>query len=164
MTSEQKIMQALDALSGSTASAHAKFSDGTRYCLMQLYKFDAKMEVTHTDVAILGRNNKGSKPTGWKGTFTGTAYYNQSVLRKMLLSYKNSGIMPTIDIQVSNEDPTSTAGKQTVILKGCLFKGGVLVKFDASSDAPLEEDIEGTFDDWEMPEEFNLLAGMKEGE
>lgn len=164
MKTEQKIMDALDALSGSTASVHAKFADGTRYCLMQLYKFEAKMEVTHTDVAILGRSNKGSKPTGWKGTFTGTAYYNQSVLRKMLLAYKNSGVMPTIDIQVSNEDPTSTAGKQTVILKGCLFKGGVLAKFDASSDNPLEEDIEGTFDDWEMPEEFTLLAGMKEGE
>lgn len=161
MSKDQKMMSAMDAISGSTASAYAKFSNGKRYCLMQLYKFEAKMEVTSVDVAILGRTNKGSKPTGWKGTFSGTAYYNQSVLREMLLEYKNTGVMPTVDIQVENEDPTSTAGRQTVILKDCLFKGGVLAKYDASSDSPLEEDVEGTFDDWDMPEKFSLLAGME---
>ena len=61
---------------------------------------------------------------------------------------------------MTNEDPTSSVGRQTVILKNCLTKGGILTKFDADAET-LEEDIEGTFDDWEMPEKFSLVAGMQ---
>ncbi len=157
-----KLMNALDALSGSTASCTVKLSDGGRYNLMQLYKFEAKMEATATDVAILGRNNKGSKPVGWKGTWSGTAYYNTSIFRKMMLEYKRKGIMPTMDITVANEDPTSAAGRQEVVLKGALLNSMVLAKYDASTDTPIEEDVSGTFDDWEMPKEFTLLPGMRD--
>ena len=64
------------------------------------------------------------------------------------------------DIQVTNEDPTSAVGRQTIILKNCLFEGGILAKFDADSEY-LDEDLSGTFDDWEMPEKFSLLEGMQ---
>ncbi len=154
-------MNALDAISGSTASCTIQLADGNRYSLMQLYKFEAKMEANSTDVAILGRNNKGSKPTGWKGTWSGTAYYNTSIFRKMMQEYKRTGIMPSMDITVTNEDPTSSAGRQTVVLKGALLNSVILAKYDASSDSPLEEDVSGTFDDWEMPKEFSLLRGMQ---
>ena len=69
--------------------------------------------------------------------------------------------MEPFDIQISNEDLTSSVGRQTVILKGCLLKGGILAKFDANADN-LDEDIEGTFDDWELPETFSMLNGMQQ--
>ena len=68
--------------------------------------------------------------------------------------------MPTFDIQVSNEDPTASVGRQTIILKNCLTKGGILAKFDADAET-LDEELEGTFGDWEMPETFSLLNGMQ---
>ena len=160
MKDNAKLMNALDALSGSEASCTVKLSDGRRYNLMQLYKFEGKMDVTSTNIAILGRNNQGSKPIGWKGTWSGTAYYNTSVFRKVMLEYKKTGRMPTMDITVSNEDPTSAAGRQTVVLKGCLLNSIILAKYDAGTDTPIEEDVAGTFDDWDMPEEFKLLPGM----
>lgn len=85
---------------------------------------------------------------------------SQSIIRKMLLEYKKTGFMQTFDIQVSNEDPTASVGRQTIILKNCLTKGGILAKFDADSEM-LDEELEGTFDDWEMPESFTLLSGMQ---
>ena len=118
------------------------------------------MEITVSDVPILGKTGKGHKPSGWNGTWKGTAHYNQSILREVWLTYKNPGALPEMDIQVTNEDPTSSVGRQTVILKNCLTKGGILTKFDADAET-LEEDIEGTFDDWEMPEKFSLVAGMQ---
>ena len=51
------------------------------------------------------------------------------------------------------------AGRQTAIFSQCLIKGGILAKFDASEDT-LEEDIEGTFEDFDLPEVFALLPGM----
>ena len=119
-----------------------------------------KMDISVAEVPILGKSGKGNKPTGWSGTWSGTAHYNQSVFRKMLLEYKRTGFMPTFDIQVANEDPTASVGRQTIILKNCLTKGGILAKFDADAET-LDEELEGTFDDWEMPETFSLLNGMQ---
>lgn len=154
------VMNALDAVAGSLASAYITLSDGNRYNFMQLYSFESNMEITTKEVPILGKPGKGNKPTGWKGTWKGTAHYNQSVMRKVWLDYKNTGVMNPFDIQIANEDPTSAVGRQTIVLKGCLSKGGILAKFDADAET-LDEELEGTFDDWEMPEEFSLLAGMQ---
>lgn len=152
------IMNALDAVAGSQASAYITLN-GTRYNFMQLTSFESSMEVEVTEVPILGKTGKGNKPAGWTGTWSGTAHYNQSIIRQMLLEYKRTGYMPSFDIQVSNEDATSSAGRQTIILKNCLTKGGILAKFEADAEI-LDEDIEGTFDDWEMPEQFTVLNGM----
>lgn len=154
------VMNALDAVAGSQASAYFTFADGNRYNFMQLTSFESSMEINVTEVPILGLTGKGHKPAGWTGSWKGTAHYNQSILREFLLEYKNSGRMFAFDIQITNQDLTTAVGSQTIILKNCLTKGGVLAKFDADSEI-LDEDIEGTFDDWEMPETFSLLAGMK---
>ena len=68
--------------------------------------------------------------------------------------------MTPFEIQVSNEDRSSGAGRQTTILSGCLIDSLVLAKFNAD-DELLTEDISGTFSDFEMPEEFNMLDGME---
>lgn len=154
------LMNAMDAVAGSKATAYITMEDGNRYNFMQLTSFESNMEVKLAEISILGKTGKGNKPIGWTGTWKGTAHYNQSIMREILFEYKNSGKMLSFDIQITNEDPTSSVGRQTIILKNCLSKGGILAKFDANSEA-LEEDIEGTFDDWEMPETFTILNGMK---
>ncbi|QIB68639.1 phage tail tube protein [Aminipila butyrica] len=154
-----QIMNAEDAVSGSLAECYITI-DGNRYNFMQLYKFESKVEKTISEVPILGRTGKGHKATGWKGTWTGTAHYNQSIMRELLLTYKEKGLDVPFDIQVTNEDETSSIGRQTIIHKNCLTSGGILAKYDADAEY-LDEDIEGTFDDFEMPEKFNLLNGMR---
>ena len=152
-------MHAPDAVSGALASAYVTLADGKRYNFMQLKKFESKVEIKSTEVPILGQTGKGNKPSGWVGTWSASAHYNQSIMRKMWLEYKNTGKLPTFDIQVTNEDPGASIGRQTIILNDCLSKGGVLAKFDTESEI-LDEELEGTFDDWEMPEQFSLLDGM----
>ena len=75
----QPIMNALDAIAGSQASAYITLADGNRYCFMQLYSFESKMDISVAEVPILGKSGNGNKPTGWSGTWSGTAHYNQSV-------------------------------------------------------------------------------------
>lgn len=157
--SKAQIMHAKDAISGSLAECFVTI-EGNRYNFMQLISFEAEIEKTKTEVPILGKTGKGNKATGWTGTFSGTAHYNQSIMRKLLLRYKNTGEDIYFDIQVTNEDPTSTVGRQTVILKDCNLDGGILAKFDADADY-LDEDIEGTFEDFEIPETFAMLSGMQ---
>jgi hypothetical protein len=152
-------MNGRDALSGALAECYVTI-DGRRYRFMQLIDFHSSIKKELSEVPILGRTGKGHKSATWKGTFKGKAHYNQSVIRQLLLEYKNKGEDMYFDIQVTNEDPGSSVGRQTIVHKSCTVNGGTIARFDANSEF-LDEVIEGTFDDWEMPEKFSLLEGMQ---
>jgi hypothetical protein len=152
------IMNAGDAVSASLAECFVNIR-GNRYNFMQAINLEAKFEKTKTDVPILGKTGKGNKSTGWKGTGSATFHYNTSIFRELLYEYKNTGEDIYFDIQVTNEDPTSAVGRQTIILKDCNMNGGILSKFDADGEY-LDENMDFTFEDFEMPEKFKKLLGM----
>lgn len=151
-------MNAKDAVFGSLAECFVTI-DGRRYNFMNLTEFESKWEVTITDVPILGKVGLGHKATGGKGTWSGTAHYNTSVFRKMANTYQKTGVIPYFDIQVSNEDPTSAVGRQTIIHRGCLCDKFTLAKFQAGEEL-LDEELSGTFESWDMPETFKDLDGF----
>lgn len=151
-------MNARDAVSASLAECFVTI-EGVRYNFMQCINLEANFEKTKTEVPILGKTGKGNKSTGWTGSGSATFHYNTSIFREIMLRYKNTGEDLYFDIQVTNEDPTSAVGRQTVILKDCNIDGGILTKFDADADY-LDEDMDFTFEDFEIPETFSLLAGM----
>ncbi len=156
--SKTALMRAQDAISAKLAECFVTI-EGKRYNFMQMIDFEAKVEKNKNEIPILGQTGAGNKGAGWSGMFSGTAHYNQSILRGLLLRYKKTGEDVYFDIQVSNYDPTSAAGKQTIILTGCNLDGGILTKFDADGEY-LDEEIEGTFEDWSMPMKFKNLPGM----
>lgn len=151
-------MKAKDTLSAKLAECFVTI-DGKRYNFMQAINFEAKFERIKTEVPILGKTGKGNKSTGWKGTGSATFHYNTSIFREMMLRYKDTGEDVYFEIQVTNEDPTSAAGRQTVVFVDCNVDGGILAKFDADGEY-LDEDMDFTFEDFTMPEKFNLLDGM----
>lgn len=126
------VMEANDAVSGSMAECYVTI-DGNRYNMMQLYSFESSAKVNSQDVKILGRTGIGKKPTGWSGSWKGTAHFNQSVFRRWFLTYCKTGRMTPFEIQVSNEDPSSSAGRQTITHTGCLIDSSILAKFDAAT-------------------------------
>ncbi len=152
-------MHAKDAVSASLAECFVTI-EGNRYNFMQAINLEANFNKIKSKVPILGKPGKGNKTTGWDGTGRATFHYNTSIFRELLYRYKNTGEEVYFDIQVTNEDPTSSVGRQTIILKDCNVDGGILAKFDANSEDHLDEEIEFTFEDFEMPEKFNVLPGM----
>ena len=152
------IMNAKDAISASLAECFVTIGDN-RYNFMQAIELEAKIEKTKTTVPILGKTGMGNKAAGWKGTGKATFHYNTSIFRELMLKFKETGEDVYFDIQITNEDPTSSVGRQTVILKGCNLNGGVLAKFDAGAEY-LSENMEFTFEDFEIPERFDAITGM----
>ncbi len=152
-------MNAKDAVSAALAECYVTI-DGSRYNFMQAINLEAKIEKTKSEIPILGRTGKGNKTTGWKGSGSATFHYNTSIFRQLLYKYKETGEDVYFDIQITNEDPTSAVGRQTVILKDCNVDGGLLAKFDADAEY-LDEDLDFTFEDWQMPETFKVLQGMQ---
>lgn len=153
------IMNAKDAVYGSLAECFATIK-GNRYNFMSLTEFESKWEVNITDVPILGKVGMGHKPAGGKGTWSGTAHYNQSIFREIADEYQKTGVMPYFEIQVTNEDPTSAVGRQTIIHHDCLCDTFILAKFQAGEEL-LDEELSGTFESWDMPEAFANLNGME---
>ena len=154
----KSIMNAKDTVSAKLAECYVTV-DGNRYNFMQAIKLEAKVEKTKTEVPILGKTVKGNKSTGWKGSGSATFHYNTSIFRELLERYKRTGEDVYFDIEVTNEDPTSSVGLQTVNLINCNIDGGILAKFDADGEY-LDEDMDFTFEDFEIPNKFNKLAGM----
>lgn len=152
------LMRGQDAISAKLAQCFVTI-EGKRYNFMQMISFEAEMKKNKKEVPILGKPGSGNKSSGWNGTFKGKAHYNQSIMRMLLQRYKKTGEDVYFEIQVTNDDPISAAGKQTVILTGCNLDGGILTKFDADGEY-LDEDISGTFEDWSMPTKFKNLPGM----
>lgn len=152
------VMAAKDTISASLAECFVTI-EGNRYNFMQAISLEANFEKNKTEVPILGKTGKGNKATGWKGTGSAKFHYASSLFRELMERYKNTGEDVYFDIQVTNEDETSAVGRQTVILKDCNVNGGILTKFDADADY-LDEELDFTFEDFDMPETFNLLDGM----
>lgn len=152
-------MNAADAVFGGLGECYITIS-GNRYNMMQLTKFESSVEVKLADVKVLGNVMSGKKPAGTTGKWSATAHFNQSVIRKWLLDYKKTGKLAPMTIQVINNDPSSAAGTQKIVLYGCYPDKSILAKLEAG-DNILEEDISGTFNDWDMPTQFKTLKGMK---
>jgi hypothetical protein len=153
------VMNAKDTVSASLAECFVTI-EGQRYLFMQAINLEAKMEKNKSEVPILGKTGKGNKSTGWKGTGSATFHYNTSIFRELLYKYKETGEDIYFDIQITNEDPTASVGRQTVVLKDCNVDGGIIAKFDADAEY-LDEEMDFTYEDFEIPEKFTMLNGMK---
>lgn len=151
-------MRAKDAVSASLAQCYITI-DGNRYAFMQAVSLEAKFQKTKKEIPILGRTGLGNKAVGWKGTGTAKFYYNTSLFRDLMKRFKDTGEDIYFDIQVTNEDPTSKVGRQTMILRDCNLNSGILVKFEAGEDT-LTEEMDFTFEDFAMVESFEILEGM----
>lgn len=155
-----RTMAAKDVISAKLANATLTTSDGNRYLLFQAKNLEAKFTKDKKEVAILGRVQKGHKANGGNGTGKLTIYENTSLFTEMIKRYKDDGTDLYFDLQVTNNDPTSEAGVKTIILHGCNLDELVIASFDADGDW-LEQEINFTFEDWEMPQKFVQLDGMQ---
>jgi hypothetical protein len=145
-------MKLEDTLSGQEGRAYTTI-DGNNEDMFYCKKIEAKVEKEKTEGKTLGRRGTQHKAKGWKGTGSMTIYYVTNKFRKMMLDYMTTGKDTYFDITIINEDPTSSVGKQTVVLKGVNLNTIILGKLDLESDA-LDEDIEFTFEGVEMPDIF----------
>ena len=158
MAESTAIMNGKDAISGSLGKCFVTIGNN-RYNFMQAISLEASMEKTKTEVPILGKTGKGNKATGWKGTGSAKFHFNTSIFRELLQNYAKTGEDMYFDIQIVNEDPTSSVGKQTIMLIGCNMDSGLIAKFDADADY-LEDEFDFTFEDWKLMDKFTPLNGM----
>ena len=151
-------LKAGDTVSGQEAVAKmsVKNADGTTSIEDMFFakKLEGTCEVNKTAVKTLGKRGEQHKPNGWTGSGSMTIYYVTSLFRKMMIQYIKTGIPVYFDILVTNNDPASSVGAQTTILKNCSIDSVIIAKLDVDSDV-LDEDVDFTFDDADILDQFS---------
>lgn len=150
-------LKAGDTISGQEAVATMLVhnADGTTTVEQMFWakNLEATASIEKTQVRTLGKRGAQNKPNGWSGSGSMTIYYITSLFRRMALQYIKTGKPVYFDITVTNEDPGSTVGSQTTVLKSCTLDEVILAKFDVESDV-LDESVSFTFDDVDLLDEF----------
>jgi hypothetical protein len=152
-------MHARDAINGGQGECYVTI-EGQRYNFAQAINVQADMAKVKTQVPILGKVSKGNKASGAEYTASATFHFNTSIFRQLLYRYKETGEDIYFDMQVTNEDKSSSVGRQTTILIDCNLDGGIIALLDADAEY-LEDTIEFTYEDWNFPEQFSILDVMR---
>lgn len=152
-------MPANDAPSAKLATAFVTIGDN-RYTMLMAKNFEANMSIETSEVPTLGRTIKGVKPVGATIKFSMTIYKCTEIFDQVVEEFKNTGIMPTFDIQVTSEDPATSTGRSTKIYNDCIIDGDVLLSmFDADGEF-VEQTIEGYAQDFTRPEKYSNPSYM----
>lgn len=151
-----KTLNSGDTISGREGRAYVKIN-GNNEELFMAKTIEATVEKAKSEIKAIGRRMTGHKTTGMNGTGSMTLYYLTPLFRSYLKQYKDSGVDLYFDMVIENEDPTSAAGKQTVLLLNCNLDSTILAKLDGDSDDPMEEDADFTFDDFDILTPFNKI-------
>lgn len=152
-------MHAKEPVDGRYGSAYA-IIDGRRYLLFQLVSFTADDDIDNLEIPRLGTNSKGHREGTVSGKWSATLYYNTDIFRELALKYRKTGEMTYFDLQITNADPNTGAGRHTTIYKDCLLDKIPWAKLDINNKV-LDEEISGTYEDVDMPERFKVLEGME---
>lgn len=153
-------MKASDAISGKEGSVFATFEeDGKKVVkeVAEVKNINAKITKNKTEFKALGYRGTQHKATGWTGTGTMVIHYASSHWAKMMIDYAKSGKDTYFNLVLTNEDPTSSLGKQRVTLIDCNMDESEIAKLDTEAEF-LDESASFTFSGVELNESFKALS------
>lgn len=146
-------MPANDAPAAKLATAYVTIGTN-RYAMLMAKNFEANASVETMEVPALGRIVKGVKPKGMTIKFSMVVYHCTEIFDEVIEQYKNTGLMPTFDIQVTSDDPATSIGRSTKVYTDCIIDGDLLLSmFDADGDF-IEQTVEGYAQDFTRPEKY----------
>ncbi len=93
------------------------------------------------DMRVIGTRRIQDKPNGSKQTGSGNIYYGTDLFTNMVLQYINTGVMPEFDIQITNQDPTTSVGSQVMAYYGCHLTGEIPISILDSEESMLNYDF-----------------------
>lgn len=152
-------MNTRDAVSANWAECFVTL-DGIRYSMLMAKQFEGKASVNTKEVYKLGNPVIGHKAQTVALAFSMTVYKCTEIFDDVVERFIKTGVMPTFDIQTSNDDPATTIGRSTKIYNGCVLDGDVLLSMFNSEGDFVEQSIEGFCDSFSRPEKYTNPAYM----
>jgi len=153
----QRTLKAIDTVRGSLGKAYITIN-GNREELLYAKNIDIVMDKNKIEVPVLGSVVTKHRAGGWTGTGSMTIYYATSLFRQLMHQYSVTGEDTYFDMVLENSDAGSTLGRQVILLKNCNIDNISVFKVDVEAEY-LDEDLDFTYEGWEILESFNPVVG-----
>jgi len=144
-----------DTISAREGKAYITINGQNRE-LFEISALTAQLDLTVQERRMLGHRMTQHKVVGATGTGSMTIYFMNSEMLNQAIQYLRTGNYRGLKLQVKNEDPQSTVGRQEVVLLNVILATIPVATLDDQSDDPITFDTDFTFDDIEVLESFNL--------
>jgi len=144
-----------DTISSHEGKAYITINGENRE-LFEISNLTAQIEYVVQEKRMLGHRMTQHKVVGANGTGSMTMYFMNSDAFNQAMQYIKTGNYKGIKLQIKNEDPQSTIGKQEVVLTNVILASVPVAILDDGSDDPVTFDTDFTFDDIESLETFAL--------
>ena len=128
-----------DALNGKSGSAFVTIN-GENHEIFQMKKFQSDAEFQESDFKVVGTTLVQKKTTGVSLTGSMTIYYGSPYFVEMLQTYLKTGTLPYFTLQITNDDASTTVGRQIVALYNCKLSKVPVAMLDADAEW-LEEEV-----------------------
>jgi len=144
-----------DTISSHEGKAYITINGQNRE-LFEVSALSAQIDLIVQERRMLGHRMTQHKVVGATGTGSMTMYFMNSEMLNQTIQYLRTGNYRGLKVQVKNEDPQSTIGKQEVVLLNVILATIPVATLDDQSDDPITFDTDFTFDDIEILESFKL--------
>ena len=144
-----------DTISSHEGKAYITINGQNRE-LFEVSTLSAQIDLIVQERRLLGHRMTQHKVVGATGTGSLTMYFMNSEMLNQAIQYLRTGNYKGLKIQVKNEDPQSTIGKQEVVLSNVILTTIPVATLDDQSDDPITFDTDFTFDDIEVLESFKI--------
>jgi len=130
--------------------------DGNVVELAEVKNINANIAFNKTEYNVLGDPATRHKPAGWTGTGSATYHYVTSRWTKMIIDAAKTGKHVFFTMIITNDDPGSSSGTQTIKLGQCNIDGGDIAAIDVDTEL-LESSFDYTFSEVDGLEYFNEI-------
>ena len=128
--------------------------NGKNEVIAGMKKIQTTASLQSQDMRVIGTRIIQGKPNGVKQTGKGTIYYGSNIFTDMVLEYINTGKTTYFDIQITNNDPTTSIGQQVVAYYGCALTGDIPISILDDEESMLRYEFEFTYTKAERLEAF----------
>lgn len=125
-------------------------------------KIEAKDSIAERTMKTVGTVKTQSAAAGVEGSGSLTIHYWAiMIFSEMVATYRKTGVMPTFDLLIINNDPATSLGRRSTAFTDCCLSGDVpQALLDATTDDHLTIDIEFKYSDCSIQDEFSEPAAV----
>jgi len=147
-----------DSLSGKEGRGFATI-DGRNVEMFGIKNFNTNATLQEADFKVVGTRLVQKKTTGVQLTGTMTIYYGTPEFVELVERYLKTGQLPYFTLQITNDDPSTSIGIQTIAFYNVKLQSTPIAILDADAEF-LTADVSFSFTGFEILQAFNAPAQL----
>jgi hypothetical protein len=131
-----------------------------RYTMLNAKSCEATASVSLADVKRLGTPVTGKKATGLEIKLSMVVYKCSEMFDDLITTFKDTGVLPTFEVQVTSSDASTTMGRSTKTYYDCVIDGDVLLSMVDADGEFIEQTIEAFAMEYSQDEKYTEPSYM----